>query len=219
MLIHLIALVTAQRSNGVVLGSAPVANPGGNCGGGRGIVCPGTQCCSQYGWCGITTAHCGTGCQVRFGRCNASPPPVSPPPVSPPPPSPPPVSPPPVSPPPVSPPPVSPPPPPSPATTTLNVRLTWNDLAIDTPAKCTGLSYQNSDMVAALSTAILNRYNLCNKFVTVKFPNGKSSQVKIVDECDQANCLGPDIIDASIGFWTSNGLDLNTGVIPLQIIF
>ncbi|KAI9188337.1 hypothetical protein H9P43_002728 [Blastocladiella emersonii ATCC 22665] len=30
-------------------------------------VCPGGLCCSQYGWCGTTKAHCGTGCQ---SQCN-----------------------------------------------------------------------------------------------------------------------------------------------------
>ncbi|KAI8923585.1 hypothetical protein BC831DRAFT_470392 [Entophlyctis helioformis] len=31
------------------------------------------MCCSQYGWCGTTTGHCGTGCQAGFGICSASP--------------------------------------------------------------------------------------------------------------------------------------------------
>jgi len=26
-------------------------------------------CCSQYGWCGDTSDHCGTGCQCAYGRC------------------------------------------------------------------------------------------------------------------------------------------------------
>lgn len=51
---------------------------GGACG--NGVCCPSSQCCSQYGWCGITTAHCGTGCQTSWGKCtgtgNRSPSPV-----------------------------------------------------------------------------------------------------------------------------------------------
>ncbi|RKK09351.1 hypothetical protein BFJ63_vAg10892 [Fusarium oxysporum f. sp. narcissi] len=27
-------------------------------------------CCSQYGYCGNTTAHCGTGCQKSYGVCS-----------------------------------------------------------------------------------------------------------------------------------------------------
>ncbi|KAK4647827.1 uncharacterized protein QC761_104780 [Podospora bellae-mahoneyi] len=39
-----------------------------NCGAGIGN-CPSGQCCSQYGWCGVTSEHCGTGCQSGFGTC------------------------------------------------------------------------------------------------------------------------------------------------------
>ncbi|OUM56503.1 carbohydrate-binding module family 18 protein, partial [Piromyces sp. E2] len=33
--------------------------------------CPEGQCCSKYGWCGITNEHCGIGCQKEFGECLA----------------------------------------------------------------------------------------------------------------------------------------------------
>ncbi|EFQ32771.1 polysaccharide deacetylase [Colletotrichum graminicola] len=55
--------------------SAPAATPtggvstDGSCGGANGFTCPGTTCCSEYGYCGDTTAHCGTGCQPLFGTC------------------------------------------------------------------------------------------------------------------------------------------------------
>ncbi|KLU86886.1 hypothetical protein MAPG_05893, partial [Magnaporthiopsis poae ATCC 64411] len=45
----------------------------GSCGGKRGATCLGSvfgDCCSQYGWCGSTSAYCGTGCQPGFGKCN-----------------------------------------------------------------------------------------------------------------------------------------------------
>jgi len=43
------------------------------CGPGKGS-CPGpNDCCSQYGFCGTTENHCGTGCQSRYGNCNDSP--------------------------------------------------------------------------------------------------------------------------------------------------
>nr|AAP35271.1 chitinase [Euonymus europaeus] len=32
-----------------------------------GALCPGGQCCSQYGWCGTTNEYCGQGCQSQCG--------------------------------------------------------------------------------------------------------------------------------------------------------
>ncbi|OUM57277.1 carbohydrate-binding module family 18 protein [Piromyces sp. E2] len=38
---------------------------------GAGVeVCPEGYCCSQYGWCGKSTDHCGTSCQNDYGDCN-----------------------------------------------------------------------------------------------------------------------------------------------------
>ncbi len=34
-----------------------------------GLKCPGTQCCSQYGWCGVSTDYCGANCQTGYGTC------------------------------------------------------------------------------------------------------------------------------------------------------
>lgn len=50
----------------------------GSCGGANGYKCSGSafgNCCSQYGWCGASTDHCGTGCNSLFGSCgtNANP--------------------------------------------------------------------------------------------------------------------------------------------------
>ncbi|KAJ8322961.1 hypothetical protein QVD99_007360 [Batrachochytrium dendrobatidis] len=57
---------------------APLAPPTPSvdvkCGVGRGGKCPNSLCCSQYGWCGNTDAHCGIGCQNPFGTCNGTPP-------------------------------------------------------------------------------------------------------------------------------------------------
>lgn len=44
--------------------------PDGTCGGANGYICETGTCCSQYGWCGVTTDHCGAGCQTAFGQCN-----------------------------------------------------------------------------------------------------------------------------------------------------
>jgi hypothetical protein len=37
------------------------------------LTCEGTnfgRCCSQFGWCGGSSMHCGDGCQRDFGECN-----------------------------------------------------------------------------------------------------------------------------------------------------
>ncbi|GAA0185851.1 hypothetical protein LIER_33139 [Lithospermum erythrorhizon] len=34
-------------------------------------VCPNGLCCSQYGYCGRTTAYCGYGCQSQCGGAKA----------------------------------------------------------------------------------------------------------------------------------------------------
>ncbi|KAI5919252.1 glycoside hydrolase/deacetylase [Camillea tinctor] len=42
----------------------------GNTGAGTaGYTCPDSLCCSQYGYCGSTSAYCDTGCQSAFGTC------------------------------------------------------------------------------------------------------------------------------------------------------
>ncbi|KAI8936841.1 hypothetical protein NX059_006078 [Plenodomus lindquistii] len=60
--------------------ASPSAAPGkistdGMCGGTGGFTCTGTSfgnCCSQYGYCGTSADHCGTGCQTGFGTCTGS---------------------------------------------------------------------------------------------------------------------------------------------------
>eukprot|EP00833_Pecoramyces_ruminatium_P002194 jgi/Orpsp1_1/1176226/evm.model.c7180000056867.1 len=42
----------------------------GECGPSKG-KCPRGQCCSQYGYCGSETSHCGIGCQPAYGICSA----------------------------------------------------------------------------------------------------------------------------------------------------
>jgi len=53
-------------------------SPDGTCGGTQGYVCPGTECCSQYGYCGTTGEYCDAGCQTPFGQCGggSTPPPT-----------------------------------------------------------------------------------------------------------------------------------------------
>ncbi|KAF9878054.1 hypothetical protein CkaCkLH20_04630 [Colletotrichum karsti] len=52
----------------------PPATTNGRCGATQGYTTCikeplGATCCSQYGWCGSSADHCGTGCQAAFGTC------------------------------------------------------------------------------------------------------------------------------------------------------
>ncbi|KAI8906881.1 hypothetical protein EDD86DRAFT_192827 [Gorgonomyces haynaldii] len=55
----------------------PSSTPG--CGPSFGTMCnvAQKQCCSQWGWCGTTSAYCGTGCQSKYGLCTGQPAPGS----------------------------------------------------------------------------------------------------------------------------------------------
>ena len=47
-------------------------SPTGACGKNTFFTCnglPNNGCCSQYGFCGATPAHCGAGCQSAYGTC------------------------------------------------------------------------------------------------------------------------------------------------------
>ncbi|KAI1096594.1 glycoside hydrolase family 18 protein [Rostrohypoxylon terebratum] len=49
------------------------ATTDGSCGASTGLTCAGFNggaCCSQYGFCGASAAHCGLGCQAGFGTCS-----------------------------------------------------------------------------------------------------------------------------------------------------
>lgn len=60
-----------------------VLSPDAACGGPQNFVCLAGTCCSQFGFCGTTAAHCGAGCNPLFGVCGVSVPvaPGAPPPV------------------------------------------------------------------------------------------------------------------------------------------
>lgn len=47
-------------------------SPDQSCGVGTNFKCGDGSCCSQYGFCGNTTAHCGTGCQDEYGKCTGT---------------------------------------------------------------------------------------------------------------------------------------------------
>ncbi|KAF2735444.1 chitin binding protein-like protein [Polyplosphaeria fusca] len=55
--------------------TATTVSKDGSCGGTNGYTCKGFvdgECCSEYGWCGKSTDHCGTGCNPLFGTCGSS---------------------------------------------------------------------------------------------------------------------------------------------------
>ncbi|KAK3688738.1 hypothetical protein B0T22DRAFT_512468 [Podospora appendiculata] len=62
---------TTTSSGGASSTTAPLEiTKDGKCG--DGLTCAGSafgQCCSEHGWCGQTTDHCGVGCQAGFGVC------------------------------------------------------------------------------------------------------------------------------------------------------
>ncbi|KAF8424849.1 hypothetical protein EV426DRAFT_70847 [Tirmania nivea] len=66
----------APPQPGLNIFSRQAITPDGTCGtqeagAGNGFRCPPAQyqCCSQWGWCGDTAEHCGTGCQSAYGSC------------------------------------------------------------------------------------------------------------------------------------------------------
>ncbi|KAF4830322.1 Lectin-C [Colletotrichum tropicale] len=52
--------------------TAAAVSTDNTCGGTKGLTCPGSLCCSQYNWCGVSDDHCGAGCQSKFGRCTTT---------------------------------------------------------------------------------------------------------------------------------------------------
>lgn len=55
----------------VSLGCIATATVAQQCGPGIGS-CSGSNCCSQYGWCGVGSIYCDSGCQVGYGQCTPS---------------------------------------------------------------------------------------------------------------------------------------------------
>ncbi|ORX46003.1 glycoside hydrolase/deacetylase [Piromyces finnis] len=61
---------TATTKMATTTKKATVTSTNGRCGTEFGS-CPEGQCCSQYGYCGVSSDHCTTGCQSSFGQCGA----------------------------------------------------------------------------------------------------------------------------------------------------
>ena len=61
---------TTTKTTTTVTSTKPLStSTNGKCGPDYG-VCPNNNCCSKYGYCGTSTAYCGTGCQSEFGKCS-----------------------------------------------------------------------------------------------------------------------------------------------------
>ncbi|KAF6833307.1 polysaccharide deacetylase [Colletotrichum plurivorum] len=67
---------STKASSATTPSGTPPPSTNGRCGATQGgttcIKEPGATCCSQYGWCGSSADHCGTGCQAPFGTCGTS---------------------------------------------------------------------------------------------------------------------------------------------------
>lgn len=64
--------MTFEAANFQPVPSNLTVAPDASCGGGTFHKCADDKCCSQYGFCGDTPAHCGTGCQADYGQCNGT---------------------------------------------------------------------------------------------------------------------------------------------------
>jgi len=63
------ATTTSTTTNG---SSSLPTSTDGRCGKEFGTVCSNGLCCSKYGYCGTSNAHCDSGCQTGFGSCSGS---------------------------------------------------------------------------------------------------------------------------------------------------
>ncbi|EWG47706.1 hypothetical protein FVEG_07758 [Fusarium verticillioides 7600] len=73
-----VGAIPAQSLDAEILWArAVVTSTDGICGAFNGSAsCLGTgfgNCCSQFGYCGTSDLHCGTGCQTGFGSCGTQP--------------------------------------------------------------------------------------------------------------------------------------------------
>lgn len=67
--------LAAVASFQVALGRPADISLTARCGASFDLTCVGSEfgsCCSQYGYCGSTPAHCDYGCQPEFGTCGAA---------------------------------------------------------------------------------------------------------------------------------------------------
>lgn len=71
MSLHCLPAAAAAASHGRKILQTTAA-PGGACGAAVNARCPSGQCCSQWGYCGVTSGHCGSGCQSSYSASNSA---------------------------------------------------------------------------------------------------------------------------------------------------
>ncbi|KAK0099371.1 hypothetical protein ONS95_003556 [Cadophora gregata] len=62
------AAMTFEAANYASASANLTESPDGSCGAAAGHYCTPGNCCSPFGFCGATTAHC-TNCQAEYGKC------------------------------------------------------------------------------------------------------------------------------------------------------
>ncbi|EXL65071.1 chitinase [Fusarium oxysporum f. sp. conglutinans race 2 54008] len=62
--------MTFEAANFAARPAKLTTTPDNTCGVGTSFKCAEGSCCGGSGWCGSTPAHCGTGCQFTYGKCD-----------------------------------------------------------------------------------------------------------------------------------------------------
>ncbi|KAG5758249.1 hypothetical protein H9Q72_013615 [Fusarium xylarioides] len=62
--------MTFKAANFAARPAKLTTTPDNTCGVGTSFRCAEGSCCRGSGWCGSTTAYCGTGCQFTYGKCD-----------------------------------------------------------------------------------------------------------------------------------------------------
>jgi hypothetical protein len=64
--------VTPPSVTPPLTGGITTAVPGGACGAAANARCSSGQCCSQYGYCGVTAGHCDSTCQSLYSATSSA---------------------------------------------------------------------------------------------------------------------------------------------------
>ncbi|KAI6714569.1 hypothetical protein PZA11_007777 [Diplocarpon coronariae] len=64
--------ITFEKANYAPVPTNLTDSPDGSCGAAVGYKCLEGYCCSAYGFCGDTAAHCGINCMSGYGKCGSA---------------------------------------------------------------------------------------------------------------------------------------------------
>jgi hypothetical protein len=86
------------------------------------------------------------------------------------------------------------------------------------PAYCDGKTRNESDLVVALHTFLLQEYNCRNekRKIRIATPNGRTVVAEVVDMCDVRDGCLPNTVDGTRGVWNALGLDLKIGRLDIS---